>query len=581
MNTKLKEKLLTLPQKPGVYLHKNKDGKVIYVGKAINLFNRVNSYFRGAHDYKTTKLVSEIEDFDYIVVSSEKEALVLEYNLIKEYDPKFNIVFKDDKSYPYILLQNEEAPYLSIAYINKKKVKGKYYGPYPNVTAARSTVALLNSLYETRKCKNMGKEKCLYFHMHQCPGYCTENKEDEGLKITKSLTEILSGKNDELVKELKKKMKESSENLDFEKAQEYKLQLEQLQQTFDGQSVQKNNKDSFDAFNYYVQDGYIAICGLFVKNGKIQASDIHLGQLVGDPENYCSSYVYHFYQKNLQPKVLYLPNDVFSFMEDSLNSRTIVRGFPYRILKKAQENAKEHLLQNKRQAERSDRYLSEIQAEFERIFHKPINHIEIFDNSHTGGKNAVGGMVVYKNYRPSKKDYRMFKLEDSADDFSSMKQMLIRRYSRLKEENGELPDLIIVDGAMPQITAAKEILDILELDITIVGLGKDDKHNTSYMMNDSFEKIEIDPKSNLFFFLTNMQDEVHRFAVTYHRKLRAKAVYSSPLDNIKGLGPKTKKKLMSKYKTISKLRELTLEELSNELGEKIGSSLYEKLHLEE
>ncbi|MBR3250523.1 MAG: excinuclease ABC subunit C, partial [Erysipelotrichaceae bacterium] len=391
----LKEKLQTLPKKPGVYLHKDKDGTVIYVGKAINLFNRVNSYFRGAHDYKTTKLVSNIVDFDYIVTKSEKEALILEYNLIKEYDPKFNIVFKDDKSYPYILLKDTPEPYVEVVRMKKKsRYKGKLYGPFPDVGAARNMVELINKLYPTRKCHTLQKDLCLYYHLSQCPGYCRYAiPEEESLRVKDDILAFLNGDNRNIINDLRKKMDKATENLDFENSAYYRDLIYDVKQTNQKQDVQKNNRESFDVFNYYVEDGYIAIVGLFVKKGRLLSSDKFIDYLVGDPENFVTSYIYQFYEINEKPKALYLPKELVSFFNEDYNAQSVSRGYKYQLLKQARSNCEEVLKQNKKVITSKESYNEDLEEEFDRIFHKKINRIELFDNSHTGGVNTVGAMV--------------------------------------------------------------------------------------------------------------------------------------------------------------------------------------------
>ena len=580
---KLKEKLSTLPKKPGVYLHKDKDGNVIYVGKAINLFNRVNSYFKGAHDYKTTKLVLNINDFDYIVTKSEKEALILEYNLIKKYDPKYNVVFKDDKTYPYILVSNSKEPYVSVVRINKKnKYKGKLYGPFPDVSAARNMVDLINKVYPTRKCKNLKKELCLYYHLNQCKGYCLKDiDQKENDEIKDKITNILNGDIKDVLKDIKIKMDEAVEKLDYELAATYRDLIQDLKQTNLKQDVQKNIKESFDVFNYYVEDGYIAITGLFIKKGRLLSSEKFIDYLVGDPENFVSSYIYQFYEYNEIPKTLYLPDELLVYFNDVYNCKSVNRGYKYQLLKQAKTNSIELINQNKKIITNKESYLSQLEDEFRRIFNKDIKHIELFDNSHTAGVNTVGAMVVYKDFKPSKKDYRLFKLEEGADDIKSMKEMLYRRYFRVLKDDLDRCDLLIVDGGKTQIDVAKEIINSLGLNITIVGLGKDNHHNTSYMMNSDYEIIDIKSDSNLFFFLTNMQDEVHRFAITYHKKLRAKAIYKSILDDIEGLGPKSRIKLLRKYKSIANIKKQSLEELKTVLNDKVAVKLYNKIQEEE
>ena len=578
----IKEKLLTLPKKPGCYLMKDKEGTIIYVGKAINLYNRVNSYFRGAHDYKTTKLVSSIVDFDYIVTKSEKEALILEYNLIKQYDPYFNIVFKDDKSYPYILLSDSPEPYVSIIRLKKnQKVKGRLFGPFPDVGAARNTLDILNKLYPTRKCERMQDSLCLYYHIKSCLGYCEiEADKNECENIKNRITGFLKGETAETLKDLKTRMNEASENLNFEEALKYRDLINDINNVTSKQDVQINSKEDFDVFSYAVEDGYISITGLFIRNGKLLSSNRFIDYLICDAPNFVSSYIYQYYEINPKPKNLFVDNDILVYLYgaiEDLNVNTVSRGKKYQLLKQARLNSEEYLKQNRKIVTRKEDYSRNLEEEFKRIFKSDIKRIELFDNSHTGGVNTVAAMVVYKDFKPSKKDYRLFKLEEGADDLKSMKEVMYRRYFRVLSENLERPDLIIVDGARIQIEAAKEILTSLDLDITLCGLGKDDHHNTAYLMDAELNKIDIDPDSNLFFFLASMQDEVHRFAINYHKKLRQKNMYRSKLDGIEGLGEKSRLKLLRKYKTITNISRQSVEELSTVLPLKVAERLYNSL----
>ena len=578
----IKEKLLTLPKKPGCYLMKDKEGTIIYVGKAINLYNRVNSYFRGAHDYKTTKLVSSIVDFDYIVTKSEKEALILEYNLIKQYDPYFNIVFKDDKSYPYILLSDSPEPYVSIIRLKKnQKVKGRLFGPFPDVGAARNTLDILNKLYPTRKCERMQDSLCLYYHIKSCLGYCEiEADKNECENIKNRITGFLKGETAETLKDLKTRMNEASENLNFEEALKYRDLINDINNVTSKQDVQINSKEDFDVFSYAVEDGYISITGLFIRNGKLLSSNRFIDYLICDAPNFVSSYIYQYYEINPKPKNLFVDNDILVYLDgaiEDLNVNTVSRGKKYQLLKQARLNSEEYLKQNRKIVTRKEDYSRNLEEEFKRIFKSDIKRIELFDNSHTGGVNTVAAMVVYKDFKPSKKDYRLFKLEEGANDLKSMKEVMYRRYFRVLSENLERPDLIIVDGARIQIEAAKEILTSLDLDITLCGLGKDDHHNTAYLMDADLNKIEIDPDSNLFFFLASMQDEVHRFAINYHKKLRQKNMYRSKLDGIEGLGEKSRLKLLRKYKTITNISRQSVEELSTVLPLKVAERLYNSL----
>lgn len=578
----IKDKLKTLPKKPGCYLMKDKDGKVIYVGKAIVLKNRVNSYFVGAHDYKTSKLVSNIKDFDYIVTNNEKEALILEYNLIKQYDPYFNIVFKDDKSYPYILLKNTKEPYLEVIRLKKKnkKIDGRLFGPYPDVGAARNTVDLINKLYPTRKCSTLKKDVCLYYHIGQCRGYCKYDINEEICeKDKKEIISFLNGDTANTLKELKSKMNEATEKLDFENAAVYRDLIEDIKISTSKQSIDIRRKENFDVFNYDVLDGMIAISGLFIRNGVVQGSDKFIDYLVGDNENFVSSYIYQFYQINPVPKNIFVPVELKSYLEgiEGTEINTVTKGNKYQLLKRAKNNAKEALVQNKNIITKKNEYYESIKDEFNNIFKKDINRIELFDNSHTAGTNTVAAMVVYKNFKPSKKDYRLYKLEEGANDLKSMEEVLYRHLFRVLKDKLERPDLIIVDGGQIQIEVANRVVGALKMDIDVCGLGKDDKHNTSYLMNNKYEKIDINPSSNLFFFLTNAQDEVHRFAITYHKKLRAKSTYKSLLDGVEGLGPKYRTKLLKEYKTISNIKTKNIDELAEVLPRNVATRLYNKL----
>lgn len=578
----IKDKLKTLPKKPGCYLMKDNNNNIIYVGKAINLKNRVNSYFVGAHDYKTTKLVSNIKDFDYIVTNSEKEALILEYNLIKKYDPYYNIVFKDDKSYPYIILKDTKEPYLEVIRLKKKnkRIKGKLFGPYPDVGASRNILNIINKLYPTRKCSTMNKNVCLYYHIGQCRGYCVNDISEDLIKNDKKdIISFLNGDTNEIIKDLKNKMMIATDNLEFENAAKYRDLINDIKAVTSKQAVQINKKESFDVFNYDVLDGMIAITGLFIRNGILIGSDKFVDYLIGDIENFVSSYIYQFYQINPLPKTLYIPNNLEVFLNglENIEVKCVTKGNKYQLLKRAKDNSYEALRQNKDIVLRHNEYYESINLELKRIFNKDIKRIELFDNSHTAGTNTVGAMVVYKNLKPSKKDYRLYKLQEGGDDLKSMKEMLYRHYYRVLKDNEEKADLLIVDGGKIQIEVANNVINSLNMNIIVCGLGKDDKHNTSYLMDHTYNKIDIDPTSKLFFFLANAQDEVHRFAITYHKKLRNKNTYKSLLDDVKGLGPKYRLKLLKKYKSISNIKTLDIDELKTILPNNVAIKLYNKL----
>lgn len=577
----IKDKLKILPHKPGCYLMKDKNNKIIYVGKAISLKNRVNSYFVGAHDFKTTKLVSNINDFDFIVTKNEKEALVLEYNLIKKYNPYYNIVFKDDKSYPYILLSDTKEPYLIVIRKNKRnKLKGRLFGPYPEVGAARNTVSILNKIYPTRKCEKLPKKECLYYHIGQCKGYCINDvNKTECEDIKKNIISFLNGNNKDLLKNLNKEMKIESEKMNYERCQEIKQLIDDINVNSIKQSVQINNKYSIDIFNYYSNDGFISIIGLFIRNGILINTFKYFDYLVGDEQNFVTNCIYQYYLMNEKPKYLYVTKDLLVYLKDSLDFKvsTASKGKVRSLMKNAYENAIENYRQNKLSLIKDDEYKAELAKEFKKAISFVPHRIELFDNSHTGGKETVGAMVVYQEFEKNKNEYRLFKITDGADDIKSMKEMTYRRYFRVLKDNLDKPDLIIVDGGYTQICAVKEIVDSLKLSIKIYGLGKDDKHSTSYLMDSNGNKIDLNSNSLLFKFLTLMQDEVHRFAITYHRKRRDKSTYTSVLDDVKGLGPKYRNALLKKYKTISNIKKQSIKDLSEILPKNVAIKLYNKL----
>ncbi len=585
MNQKLKDKLATLPSRPGSYQMKDKDGTIIYVGKAINLKNRVNSYFKGAHDHKTTKLVADIADFEYIVTSSEKEALILEYNLIKEYDPKYNIIFKDDKSYPYILLDASDIPYCRYIRINKKtKYKGEIFGPYPDATAASKTIDLINKIFKTRKCQNLGKDLCLYYHLDQCPGYCKlDVDKDEMAKIKDEVRRFLKGENNEILADLKAKMQEAAEEERYEKAAEYRDLINDINYiTSDRQTVQVTRKESFDTFAYHVEDNYLSIVGLFIRDGRLIAKDLYIDHLYGDAQEEFISYIYQFYQKHLLPKVLILDKDIdHTSLDSDINIRSVTKGFAYQMLKRAKENAKINLDQKLSIIKKDENYHDHIEKSFIDIFGFCPKRIELFDNSHLGGKNTVAAMVVYEDLKPNKKDYRLYRLEDSFDDLRNMQEVIYRRYFRVLNEDLKRPDMVIIDGGIHQLEVAKEIIDSLDLKIKVVSLGKDDHHNTAYLLDSDGKTIKIDPKSPIFLFLASMQDEVHRFAISYNRKLRRKNAYASKLDNVKGLGKKRRLSLLRKYGSIKNIEAQSLEDLKQDLPNDVAIALYDKLHRED
>lgn len=581
----IKAKLATLPNEPGSYQMKDKNGEIIYVGKAKNLHNRVNQYFVGAHDFKTTKMVSNIEDFDYIVTSSEKEALVLEINLIKKYRPKYNIMFIDDSSYPYIKLTKEKYPRLLIARDTKKDKHAKYFGPFPDASAARDTQKLLQSLYPYRRCDRIPNKVCLYYHMGQCLGPCEKEISSETYtKMNEEVTRFLNGDTKEIKDELKQKMYAASEELAFEKANEYKRLIESIDRVVDKQMIEMDQKGSKDAFAYYYDKGYIAIAGFLVRNGTILSKEYRLRPLYDDPSDTFINFIMQYYDEHPKASELVLPSDTdITMLEEALEMKIFLpqKGYRQKLIDMCIDNAKKQLNQKFEAAEKQDTEIEKAVSKLSALAKHPMNRVELFDNSHISGQFTVASCVVYEDGYPQKKDYRLFKLHTGNSDFDSMKEVIYRRYFRLLSENGHMPDGIIVDGGAPQIHAAKDIIDSLGIDIKIMGLVKDDHHNTNALMDEDGELFEIDKDSSLFFLLTRMQDEVHRVAISYHRKLRSKAQTKSILDEIEGIGPKRKKLLLKTFGSFSNLKAASIEEIEKVVPKETAQKVYEALHLQQ
>ena len=582
MNDNLKYKLKMLPDNPGCYLMKDNKEKVIYVGKAKNLKKRVNQYFTGAHDYKTTKLVSNIEDFDFILTSSEKEALILENNLIKKYNPQYNILLTDDKTYPYIKLVLNKYPMLKIVRETKKDVNDKYFGPYPDVASAKNTINLLNELYPLRKCNKLPNKVCLYYHIKQCLGYCVYDIDKENIdNMINDITSFLNGNVSNIVNQLQEKMTVYQDNLEFEKAIKQRDMIIAINNTIDKQNVDLVNLKNADIFNYYVDKGYLCIAILLVRNCKLLDKNIVLIPLYNDEIETIISYVYQYYQKNNYPNEIIFPK-VFKdhALEDVLNCKIT---YPYYGLKSSlleitYTNALNYHKLNFNIIYKKQENNSIVKEELSNIFNRNIDTIEIFDNSNIQGTHNVSAMVVYKNFKPSKKDYRHYKINDQIDDLKSMREVLYRRYFKVLNEGLKQPDLIVVDGGKNQVRICNEVINDLNLDILICGLVKDHKHNTDSLLLSNYKLINVDKKSELFFFLTNMQDEVHRFALSYHQKLRNKAQTKSLLDDIKGLGDNRKQLLLKKFKSIKAIKNSSIEELSSIVPYNVAINIFNKFN---
>ena len=576
-----KEKLALVPTKPGSYQMKNKDGVIIYVGKAKNLKNRLKSYFTGTVTGKTRRLVEDIDDFEYIVTSSELESLILEITLIKKYDPKYNILLKDDKTYPYIELTNEKYPRLKIVRNTKrKKTKDHLYGPYPNVSAARKTVNMINRIYPLRKCDNLKKELCLYYHIHECLGYCVKEVSKEEInQMKKEITSFLKGDSKEIVEKIKKEMNKASEAMNYEKALELKNMLEDIDITLRRQKIDLNKGYQFDLVNYYKDENYLSIEIFFIRDGLLFGRHNEIIQTMIDPEEEVTEYIIKFYDKQgILPKELYLPEELNSELISEyfdLKTYTPQKGKLKKLLDLAQENAKEQLDLQEETLKKDDNLRKDAIEELKQLLNlEQVSRMESFDNSHLFGTFYVGGMVVFEDFLPRKNEYRKFKISTEVkDDLSAMKEVLYRRYYKVLMENLQKPDLIVMDGGKLQISVAKEIIDSLGLNIPIIGLVKDNNHKTSYIMNDKYEILEVSKDSNLFLFFTRIQEEVHRYAITYHRNIKAKGMLSSVLDVVPGIGEVRKKELLKRFGSLKRLKEASIEELSEVVSKEVAKNL--------
>ena len=583
----IKEKLSLVPQLPGCYLMKNKDGIIIYVGKAKKLKNRLSSYFRGTHTGKTARLVSEIVDFEYIVVNSEIESLVLENNLIKQYDPKYNILLRDDKSYPYIELSNDKVPKLSIVRsINRKKNLNHLYGPYPNVSAARNIVNLLNRMYPLRKCNTYQKTPCLYYHIGQCLGYCTNNvDENKIVEMKNDIIKFLNGDHSLITKKIKDEMYLESSKMHYEKALELKELLDYIDVVLTKQQVEMGDNTDRDIFGYYEEKGYLSIQVFFIRGSKLIGKHSHIFPLVDDAINSFISYISTFYDKDIiMPKEILVPNDVdTNILSEYLKTKvlTFTKGDKKKLIDMCNNNA-EILLHEKFELIKKDEAKTTLANDELRNILKldKLDRIEIFDNSNLFGSFNVSGMVVYKDGKEAKNEYRKFKItNDKNDDYGTMREVIYRRYFRVLKDNLERPDLIIVDGGIGQMHIAREVIESLNMNIPVIGLKKDDKHATNALLaNDPIIEIPIDKSSNLFHYLERMQDEVHNYTISYHKQLRSKGSLESILDNIEGIGVKRRLMLLKKYKSINKLKEVSLEELKEILPDKLANNLYNYLN---
>ena len=578
----LKEKLKTIPHLPGSYQMRNLNNTVIYVGKAKDLYKRVNSYFKGNVTGKTAKMVSEVVDFTYITTQTEQEAFILELNLIKEYDPKYNILLKDDKSYPYIEYISKPYPRLKVSrYLNiRKKDKKLLFGPYPNAYAARKIVNLINRLYPLKKCEGMPKHVCLYYHIDECLGYCERNVDQEKLaKMEKDIIEFLKGNDKILIDKILEKINIFSANLNFESAMELKKELDYIKVILDKQKVELHDYVNRDVISYYYDEGLVSVQILFVRNGKIVGGNNDLFYLMSDVLDEVNSYILKFYERHEIPKEILVEENLnFEIISSILNTKVYIpyKGKKKNLLDMAKVNAKISLEQELKIIKNDEKRSVLANEELKNLLSlKVLDRIESFDNSNLFGTFAVSGMVVFKNGKPAKNEYRKYKVTvDKNDDYNTMKEVVYRRYYRCLVDKLELPDLILVDGGVSQINACKSVLDELKLNIKVCGLRKDNHHRTNELVDgDTLEIIDIPRTSDVFHYLTRIQDEVHRYTITYHKTLRDKGSIGSILDNIDGIGKMRKKELIKKYGSIKKISEANLEELKEVLPEKVAISL--------
>lgn len=578
---KIEDKLKILPAMPGCYLMKNKDGDIIYVGKAKKLKQRVRQYFVGAHDFKTTRLVSNIDDFEYIVTSSEKEALLLEINLIKKHTPPYNIMFMDDKSYPYLKLTKENAPVLKVVR-NTKDRKAYYFGPFPDSGAAWETAKLLNRIYPLRKCRRMPKKECLYYHMGQCLAPCIRDIDERVYAdMVSGIQKFMRGDVREMLDTLHREMEQASEELLFEKAQEKLSLIHAIEHVTAKQQIDFKDRKDRDVFGYYVDKGYISIQGFFLRGGKLLERTLSIEPLYENEADAFVSFILQYYANNPLPQEILIPKEYdIMHLEEILDTKILqpLRGDKLKLVDMVLANAKNAHEQKFELVERKESRRYEGMEQLCNLLQKEIHRIELFDNSHISGTHNVSGMVVYRDGEPSKKDYRTFRLGEYISDLDSMKEVIYRRYFRLLKEGARFPDLLIVDGGYLQIEAAREIIEALDIPLTICGLVKDDNHRTSNLMDVNGNILPVKRDSSLFFLLTQMQDEVHRFAISYHRKLRGKAMTKSILDEVEGIGEVRKKEIWKHFKSLKRLKEATIEEIRQVVPEKVAQNIYNILH---
>ena len=566
----IENKLKLLPDLPGCYLMKDVNGHIIYVGKAKNLKNRVRSYFKSSHEGKTARLVSQIRDFETIITSTDKEAFLLEITLIQKHKPYYNIKLKQGTGYPYIKITNERDPQLKIV-SQVKRDGGFYFGPYPNVYAATETLHLLEKVYPLRHCSGRQGRPCLYYHMGQCLGACFKDVPSEAYaKNIEKIKSFLNGNVGQIKRELRVKMEKAAANLEFERAAELRDQLKYVAMTVEKQKIISNDNTPRDVIGYYMDKGWLSLQIFSIRQARLMKREKRLFPCVDTPEAEMTSFILQLYQQRnrIKPKELLVPASLDAAMLSDLLGipvRTPVRGQKRSLLEMAQKNSRLVLEEKFRLLELDNRKTVGAMDELMDVLQLPHGYrIEAFDHSHIQGQDPVSAMVCFIDGQPNKKEYRKYKLRDvdHADEAASTREVIYRRYSRILKEHGKLPDLILMDGAETQVAAAQDVLENqLGLSIPVAGMVKNTHHKTADLMNGEYQKVQLDPKSEAFYLLQRIQDEVHRFAITFHRQLRSKNSLSSRLEQIKGVGPKTRIKLLKQFGSLRHIEEASLEEI--------------------
>ncbi|MBE6133186.1 MAG: excinuclease ABC subunit C [Erysipelotrichaceae bacterium] len=571
-----------LKHKPGVYLMHDIDDTIIYVGKAKDLYKRVSQYFLRPQVGKVAKMAETAEYFETIITENEKEALVLEMNLIHKYYPRFNIMLKDDSHYPYIAIKNKGDVYIQIKRNNKDK-NYTYYGPFPNSTAAYQMVDLLNKIFPVRKCKTLPKTPCLYYHLGQCLAPCI-NKIDETTNnlLKEEILSFLNGNNSKQYQEIKSKMLKASNEMNYEMAGEYKKTLDAIDHINMNQNVENKDKTDRDIFAYATREGYLSLAIFTFRRGILLGKKSWVIEQFGDTQEQVTQLIEQYYTNHSLPKEIVINDeDIASELREiyDIEVESKSRGKIHDLVVSVIDNANNAIDEYFLSARLDDDKLAMLEELGTLLKIKTPLHIELFDNSHIQGFAPVGAMVAFVNGEPQKSLYRKFNIEheESRDDLASMKEVVTRHYGRSKKENKKYPDLILADGGLIQVEAVTEALKEIEVDIPVFGLYKNDKHQTEGLIDVNGNTYPLTNKA-LFFLLTRMQDEVHRFAITFHRSKRDKKMKESILDNIKGLGEKRKEEIRKAYPDINTLKNASIHELSQFLPSDVAEALYLKLH---